>query len=60
MIGMGIPRAQSRMPRMSNLVGCNGFDFVAPRGGTMAEGITIGWLHRCMRTPARNDGPGVW
>src|SRR5271165_263455 len=55
-IGIGIPIAQSRMPRMSNLECCSAVDVVRRHGGSMANGITI----TCKLQPQSDAGQDGW
>ena len=62
MIGIGMPTAQSKIPRMTHL--CSSIaamirNVVTVRGGLMADASLIG-DQSFTRTPARTDGPGVW
>ena len=62
MIGIGMPTAQSKIPRMAHL--CSSIaamirKVVTVRGGLMAGASLIG-DQSLTRTPARTDGPGVW
>ncbi len=62
MIGIGMPRAHNRMPRMMYLYSlprrmlCN---VVTMHGGLMAGASRMS-DYNLTRTPARTEGPGVW
>jgi hypothetical protein len=53
--GIGMPRTQSKMPRMMNLDPLETIEvtYTAMRGGSMAKLITDEFLHR--RTNARGE-----
>jgi hypothetical protein len=62
MTGMGIPSAQSKIPRIANLclLVCRMIrKVVTTHGGLMAGASLIG-DYSLTRTPARTEGPGVW
>ena len=62
MIGIGMPTAQSKIPRMVHL--CSSIAAMTRKVVTMHGGLMAGASlisdQSFTRTPASKDGPGVW